>query len=92
MYFFFWYFGCDGTFETEFDCKGKPRAEIDKWPVLAHIGTYRPPTRIQIVKNNFGSETVETIGCKVDLKTFWSPGHQGQVEIVHLVNDQNKLP
>ena len=43
-------------------------------------------------RNNFGSETVETIGCKVDLKTFWSPGHEGQVEIVHLVNDQNKLP
>ena len=47
---FFLYFGCDGTFDTEFDCKGKPRAEIDKWPVLAHIGTYRLPTRIQIQK------------------------------------------
>ena len=68
------------------------RAEIDKWPVLAHIGTYRLPTRIQIDRNNFDGETVETIGCKVDLKTFWSPAHEGQVEIVHLVNDQNKLP
>ena len=35
----------------------------------------------------------KTVGCKVDLRLFGSQGGQGDRSgIVHLVNDQNKLP